>query len=631
LIYLHMSKPVSKRPVELWKILLLFILAGAAVLVLPVSAADKPVVTIVAQGSGAYYLGEEVFFSGMNTDTGSTYLYITGPNLPDNGGKLTSPSQKSVSGDPGSFTVVKTNADKTWVYAWYTSGLRLDAGSYTVYAASAPKTEDQVSGTPYGTTSIIVKKPYISANISTSTVVKGQPFTVTGIAEGIPPNVQIWIIGDNYAYTVKTPVNSDASFTFTADPATSGKLPAGQNYLIVQHPMADNQFDFVVSGDYVHNLKLNNGTNLFKLTGSGSLQGSDAADALITAINDQEAHDSTYTNDTYTLIPFQVTDVVSGASAGTGVTISADGDKSYYLGEKVVFRGQNTDSDTTYLFITGPGTFKNGPGIPADGGKLTSPLQEVVSGIPDSFTVVKTKPDKTWEYAFYTANLPVDAGTYNIYAVSQPKAMNQAGPAAAGDGIILKKPFITAQISPATIPQGVPFTVSGVAEGIPPNVQVWIMGENYYSKSIVSVNSDASYQYVVPGEVTSNLAGGQYFAIVQHPMQNNKFDIDVSGDYVKLNNGTNIFRISGPGNLRGSNAADALIAAISDQEAHDTSYTSDTYTLIPFQVTDAGSPAPQAAAATTASVQHQAQQSQLQYIPIGGLLLVLGIVLWKRH
>jgi hypothetical protein len=303
-----MSKPVSKRPFEFWKILLLLILACAAVLVLPVSAVDKPVVTIVAQGSGAYYLGEEAVFSGMNTDTGSTYLYITGPNLPDNGGKLTLPSQKSVSGDAGSFTVVKTNADKTWEYFWYTSGLMLDAGSYTVYAVSAPKTGDQLAGTPYGTTSIIIKKPYISANISSLNVVKGRPFTVTGIAEGIPPEVQVWIFGDNYVFTTKTPVNSNASFTFNGDATTSEKLPAGQNYLIVQHPMADNQFDFVVSGDYVRDLKLNNGTDLFKISDSGSLQSSDAADALITAISNQDAHDATLTNDTYTLIPFQVTD-----------------------------------------------------------------------------------------------------------------------------------------------------------------------------------------------------------------------------------------------------------------------------------------------------------------------------------
>ena len=99
---------------------------------------------------------------------------------------------------------------------------------------------------------------------------------------------------------------------------------------------------------------------------------------------------------------------------------------------------------------------------------------------------------------------------------------------------------------------------------IPPDVQVWILGKNYYSKSVVPVNSDASFQYVVPGEVTSKLAGGQYFAIVQHPMEDNKFNIDVSGDYVKLNNDTSLFKITGPGSLQGSDAADALIAAISE-------------------------------------------------------------------
>jgi hypothetical protein len=104
---------------------------------------------------------------------------------------------------------------------------------------------------------------------------------------------------------------SNASFTFNGSEAMSGNLPAGQNYLFVQHPMADNQFDFIVSGDYVRNLKLNNGTNVFKLTGPGSLQGSDAADALIVAISDQEANDHTLTNDTYTIVPFQVTDAGS--------------------------------------------------------------------------------------------------------------------------------------------------------------------------------------------------------------------------------------------------------------------------------------------------------------------------------
>ncbi|MGB7788569.1 hypothetical protein [Methanoregula sp.] len=320
---------------------------------------------------------------------------------------------------------------------------------------------------------------------------------------------------------------------------------------------------------------------------------------------------------------------LSPVSAGTGVTIAAQGDQSYYLGEEVVLSGHNYDSDTTYLFITGPGTFTTGPGIPSSGGKLTSPQQAVVSGNPDSFTVVNTKPDKTWEYTYYTTNLPVDAGTYSIYAVSQPKAKDQLGPDAANVGIILKKPFITAEISPATISKGVPFTISGSAEGNPSNVQIWILGKNYYSKTIQPVNPDTSYTYEVPEEVTSHLESGQYFVIVQHPMENTTFDIDVRGDYVRslqLNNGTNLFRISGPGSLQGNDAAEALVAAFSDPNNGD-----DTYTEIPFLVYSTGISTPQAQPATTAPVQSPTQPAPLQYAPVGAILLVFGIVVWSRR
>jgi hypothetical protein len=628
-----MSKPASNDPFGSWKVILLLIVAGTAVLsVSPVSADTG--VTIAAQGDHSYYLGEKVVFSGHNYDSDTTYLFITGPGtfvtgpgIPRGGGKLTSPLQAVVSGNPDSFTVVKTKPDKTWEYAWYTANLALDAGTYTIYAASRPKAEDQ-SGPAAANVGIIVKKPFITAGISPATISKGVPFTVSGVAEGIPPDVQVWILGKNYYSNSTVSVNSDdASFRYGVPQEVTSHFESGQYFVIVQHPMADNQFDFVVSGDYVRNLNLNNGTNLFRISGPGSLQGSDAADALITAISDQETNNPmSSAHDTYTMIPFQVTDAVSGASTGTGVTISANGDKSYYLGEKVVFSGHNYDSDSTYLFMTGPGTFVTGPGIPKGGGKLTSPLQEVVSGNPDSFTVVKTKADKTWEYSFYTANLPVDAGTYNIYAVSQPKAMDQAGPAAAGVGIILKKPFITAQISPASITKGQPFSVTGTAEGDPLSVQIWIIGNNYASTVKNTVNQNASFTFTGTETISGKLPAGQNYLIVQHPMQNNQFDVDTSGDYVRLNNGTNLFRLTGSGSLQGSDAADALIAAFNDREAND-----DTYTIVPFQVTDAGSPAPRVTAAATAPVQSPAQVALLPFALTGAFVLVLGIVVWKRH
>jgi hypothetical protein len=628
-----MPKQTSNDPSGSWKVILLLIIAGAAALMISPVSADTGV-TIAALGDRSYYLGEKVVFSGHNYDSDSTYLFITGPGtfttgpgIPSDGGKLTSPLQGVVSGNPDSFTVVKTKPDKTWEYTWYTANFNLDAGTYSVYAVSQPKAKDQ-SGPAATNVGIIVKKPFITAGISPLTILKGVPFTVSGFAEGIPPNVQIWILGKNYYSKAIVSVSPDASFKVEVPQEVTSHLAGGQYFVVVQHPMVDNQFDFVVNGDYV---KLNNGTNLFRLTGPGSLQGGDAADALIAAISAQETNDhASSAHDTYTIVPFQVTEVVPDAPKGTGVTISADGDKSYYLGEKVVFRGQNTDSDSTYLFMTGPGIFVTGPGIPNGGGKLTSPLQDVVSGNPDSFTVVKTKPDKTWEYSYYTANLPVDAGTYSVYAVSQPKAKDQLnGVSSANVGIILKKPFITAELAPSSVLKGQPFAVNGTAEGDPPSVQVWIIGDNYVLYTTTPVNPDASFTFNGDTQLSGKLPEGPCYFIVQHSMQNNKFDIDVSGDYVRslqLNNGTNLFRISGPGSLQGNDVADALVAAFSDSNTGD-----DTYTEIPFRVTDAGSSTPQAQPATTTPVQSPTQTALLPFALTGAFVLVLGIVVWKRH
>jgi hypothetical protein len=176
-------------------------------------------------------------------------------------------------------------------------------------------------------------------------------------------------------------------------------------------------------------------------------------------------------------------------------------------------------------------------------------------------------------------------------------------------------------------------TINGTAEGGPEAVQIWILGNNYYSTARELVNPDVSFRHDVSQKVTSQLPVGQYFAFVQHPMQNNRFDIDVSGDYVRsqqLNNGTILFRISGPGSLQGRDAAGALVAAFSDPAAGD-----DTYIEIPFQVTDAGISAALATPATTAPVQIPAQgPAQNALLPLaltGAFALVLGIIVWKRQ
>ncbi len=51
---------------------------------------EKGAVTIVAAGDQSYYLGEEVKFSGTNTESQETYLFIVGPNLQQYGSKISS-------------------------------------------------------------------------------------------------------------------------------------------------------------------------------------------------------------------------------------------------------------------------------------------------------------------------------------------------------------------------------------------------------------------------------------------------------------------------------------------------------------------------------------------------------------
>ncbi len=194
---------------------------------------EKGAVTVVAAGDQSYYLGEEIKLSGTNTESSTTYLFIIGPNLPANGGVLTNPKvavtpdTTPVDGD-GTWNSVKAAvlADNTWSYKWGTSNLDLDAGTYTIYAVSKPydKDPDPPRQAAYGTVSIIIKKPFVSATASQSTVAQGDKIFITGTAEGQPDSVAIWILGKNYATITTETVNSDSTFKYEVKQETTKTL-----------------------------------------------------------------------------------------------------------------------------------------------------------------------------------------------------------------------------------------------------------------------------------------------------------------------------------------------------------------------------------------------------------------------
>src|SRR5208283_3896839 len=337
---------------------------------------QKGAVTIVAAGSQSYHLGEEIQFSGTDTESNNVYLFITGPNLPTIGGQIQSldPRNALVSnGDPTTFQDVAVNGDNTWSWQWGTSSVALDAGTYTVYAVSQPYGTNDLNNVAYGTVSIIIKKPFVSATASQSTVAQGDPVYITGTAEGQPSlGVQIWILGKNFAMITSEAVNSDSSFSYELKGTDTLNMYAGQYFVVVQHPMQNGVFDV-----YAQPLPQNtaNSGNLivytasptvggsptqdFALTGPGSLQGSDAAEALVQAIN------SPNVDDTYTKLqmlvetPVITINPVGDRAVGDKFTITAT--TNLAVGDNVLFEVysssfQPTDKTQSGQFSGASGT-----------------------------------------------------------------------------------------------------------------------------------------------------------------------------------------------------------------------------------------------------------------------------------
>ena len=305
---------------------------------------EKGAVTIVAAGDQSYYLGEEIKFSGTNTETYKTYLFLIGPNLYEYGAQISDPDPRSANvenGKESTFKVVDVNGDNTWSWKWGTATYALDAGTYTIYAASQPsdKQAKNLANAAYGTVSVIIKKPFVSATASQSTVARGDKVFITGTAEGDPSSVAIWIMGKNFARQYTESVNSDSSFSYEIKQEVTKDLTSGQYFVVVQHPMQNKVFDVDLGTGIVNNVdysqyvvnKLllstsggNTATTIFKLLGANSLQGSDAAEALAEGINNANV------DDTYTKLQFLVEEPT--------IRIDAIGDK--HVGDKFTITAQ---------------------------------------------------------------------------------------------------------------------------------------------------------------------------------------------------------------------------------------------------------------------------------------------------
>ncbi|MDD1685476.1 hypothetical protein [Methanoregula sp.] len=285
----------------------------------PAGTGSNASVTITQPKSGRYSIGDTVTFSGTNTGSGTTYLFITGPNLDAKGAQIqsTHPGNSPViDNNASTFLAASVGADHQWSYTWNSQKALIDAGMFEVFAAGSPRDLPHINDTQYARVSFIMARPANiespEGNLSTlSVVMKGNTITISGTAKGNPgPGVAIWIIGApgsgmaGYADQVIVHPNPAGSYSLDLDRATTG-LEDGKFHVVVQHPMLNNVFDIYLANNTAGNtadgwvlnrmLKDNtnaDGTRVFKIRGAGSLQGNDAYEALVQVFEDPAVDDT---------------------------------------------------------------------------------------------------------------------------------------------------------------------------------------------------------------------------------------------------------------------------------------------------------------------------------------------------
>ena len=283
-----------------------------------------------------------------------------------------------------------------------------------------------------------------------------------------------------------------------------------------------------------------------------------------------------------------------------GVTISASGDGSYYIGEEINLTGTNTDSSNVFLFVTGSDLAENGVVLQELPEKVAAHLAE---------NPVSVETDDTWEYKWNTANSGLDTGAYTIYATSRltngmssneiasssSHAFNEVAAKLSDSeyatvSINLNQTSFSAVPSETLVAKGDKIYIRGLAEGKPTSLKLYIFGPNFFDDASITVEDDGSYEKKI--EIPSTMSSGQYFVVIEHPMMNGIFDVKLSekdgngAQYFYIENvdtsGTgdqSSFYVTGGDRLQGSQAANALTNMI-DSASIDDIYRNLTFTVV---------------------------------------------------
>lgn len=321
------------------------------------------------------------------------------------------------------------------------------------------------------------------------------------------------------------------------------------------------------------------------------------------------------------------------------VTLDVVESAPHYLGDSITLTGTNTDSKYVYLFMTGT-QCQNKCGNDLLYIKKADPANNVVQPFLDQvnygcvqeaeqFTAIQVpvKSDGTWKYVWKTANVPINPGTYTIYASSVPInacCVECTCAAVATTDITIDEPCFSANITPDVItkpieccPSGCKITsldkviLEGSACGFPhtgsgnnttSELNMWIFGEGkvgndkYINAKIPVYNDDTFKINLLDYIQFCDLKPGTYTVILQHPMYNHKFDllketdvrtpIDPNQIWMVTSypvEWSKLFPLDGPGYYQGSQAI-SEIKKYDQQNLIDDKFLYLTFTLVDNRV-----------------------------------------------
>jgi hypothetical protein len=182
--------------------------------------------TVTAQGIQAY-LGDTIPLSGYSPTSPYVYLFLTGPNLPENGVAL---NNINLHADEGGFTKVAVDGgNDMWSYKWGTNSLggRLDAGTYTIWVVDSPDDLSHLANDNYATISVTLGSPTLSIDNAGTPV---QPPSLEVSSE--PDYASVSVDGQ---YLGKTPFSTDnlGVGTHTVTVSKFGYMPYSTNASLV--------------------------------------------------------------------------------------------------------------------------------------------------------------------------------------------------------------------------------------------------------------------------------------------------------------------------------------------------------------------------------------------------------------